>query len=271
MRSADNASATSHAPGRGIETRRQLFLIWQNPDTRQFVRVGKLTELVDGRYVYQYTDGARSDGFHPLVQFPDLDRTYVSGGLPAFFANRVMNNRRPSYSDYLDALGIDSPHLETPMEILARTGGPRVTDTFHLVDDFVSNRGGLVITRFLASGVRHVAGSGASLEKVHVGDQLELRAERTNPVNSRALLVCAGSGAPLGYVPDWLLNDLISLRDRSESFQVFAERVSPNEHPHLRLLCRVEARSDLAQRSDPRLDNPSHQFMSLVQRDRTAH
>jgi hypothetical protein len=31
-----------------VDAKRRLFLIWQNPDTRQFVRVGRLTELVDG-------------------------------------------------------------------------------------------------------------------------------------------------------------------------------------------------------------------------------
>ncbi|NMO02953.1 hypothetical protein HH308_17210 [Gordonia sp. TBRC 11910] len=220
---------------------RRLFLIWQNPDTRKFVRVGVLSELVDGRYVYEYTDGAHGDGFHPLVQFPDLDRVYVSRGLPAFFVNRLMNNRRPSYPDYLNAIGVDSPDLETPMELLARTGGPRFTDTFHLVDDFTSNDDGLIVTRFLASGIRHIAGSDDALKRVHPGDRLELRAERENPVNRRALLVCAVSDEALGYVPDWLLEDLTALRARSESFEIYAERVSPDEHPHMRLLCRVEA------------------------------
>lgn len=224
-----------------IDARRRLFLIWQNPDTRQFIRVGVLAELVDGRYAFEYTDGADADGFHPLVQFPDVRRTYVSDCLPAFFANRLMSKKRPSYPAYLDALGIDIAGFGTPMELLARTGGPRASDTFHLVDDLTADDNGCIVSRFLASGVRHVEGSADALSRVRSGDELKLRPETTNPVNKRAQLICAGTGEALGYVPDWLLDDLGALLKRADSYRVVAERVNPDANPHLRLLCRVEA------------------------------
>ncbi len=225
-----------------IDAKRRLFLIWQNPDTRKFIRVGMLSELVDGRYVFQYTGGAVADGFHPLVQFPDVSRIYVSDALPAFFVNRLMSKKRESYPAYLSAIGIDSSELETPMELLARTGGPRVTDTFHLVPDFAADEDGGVVSRFLASGVRYVDGATDALARVRPGDRLELRADTANPVNKRAQLVCAGSEEALGYVPGWLLEDLEALLVRASSHRVIAERVSPAAHPHLRLLCRIEAR-----------------------------
>ncbi len=226
-----------------IDAKRRLFLIWQNPGTRQFIRVGLLSELVDGRYVFEYTaDVEAADGFHPLAQFPDVNRTYVSNALPAFFVNRLMSKKRQSYPDYLNAIGIDAPGLDTPMELLARTGGPRNTDTFHLVEDLVADEQGLVVSRFLASGVRHVDGATDALTRIRPGEELELRSDADNPVNPRAQLVCAATGEALGYVPDWLLVDLDRLLDRAESYRVFAERVSPEEHPHLRLLCRIEAR-----------------------------
>lgn len=224
-----------------IETKRRLFLIWQNPDTRQFIRVGALVELVDGRYVFEYTSGAGAEGFHPLVQFPDISKTYVSDTLPAFFVNRLMSKRRESYPAYLTAIGLDAPELDTPMELLARTGGPRVTDTFHLVDDLSSDENGIVVSRFLASGVRHLDGATDVLSRIRPGDELQLRPDNANPVNKRAQLVCAATGEALGYVPDWLLDDLGVLLTRAKGHSVIAERVSPDEHPHLRLLCRIEA------------------------------
>lgn len=224
-----------------VDTRRRLFLIWQNPDTRRFIRVGVLSELVDGRYAFEYTDGAEADGFHPLVQFPDINKAYVSDSLPAFFVNRLMSKKRPSYPAYLDAIGIDAADLETPMELLARTGAPRATDTFHLVDDLAAEENGCVVSRFLASGVRHIDGSLDALSRVRPGDQLQLRSDRDNPVNQRAQLVCASSGDALGYVPDWLLGDLEELLQRAHSYRVVAERVTPEADPHLRLLCRIEA------------------------------
>ena len=132
--------------GQVSDAKRRLFLIWQNPDTRKFTRVGLLSELVDGRYVFHYTaDAEAADGFHPLAQFPDVTRTYVSNALPAFFVNRLMSKKRQSYPDYLNAIGIDAPGLDTPMELLARTGGPRNTDTFHLVEDLVADDRGRIV------------------------------------------------------------------------------------------------------------------------------
>ncbi|MFD4293633.1 hypothetical protein ACFWQG_10475 [Rhodococcus sp. NPDC058532] len=236
------------APSRAVSgadagVSRRLFLIWQNPESRQFIRVGALSELADGRYAFAYTDDARAAAdFYPLTQFSDLGRTYVSTGLPAFFVNRLMSRKRDSFPDYLRSLGIDSPDLDTPMELLARTGGPRATDTFHLVDDLVADADGVVTSRFLASGVRYLDADGARLACLEDGQRLQLRADPTNPANERAQLICIGSGEPVGYVPDWLLTDLEDLQARSNELEIIAERVSPDAQPHLRLLCRIEAR-----------------------------
>ncbi|MBM4474050.1 hypothetical protein GS456_01075 [Rhodococcus hoagii] len=222
---------------------RRLFLIWQNPESRQFIRVGALSELADGRYTFAYTaEACAVADFYPLTQFPDLDRTYVSTGLPAFFVNRLMSRKRDSFPDYLHSLGIDSPDLDTPMELLARTGGPRATDTFHLVDDLRDDAAGVVTSRFLASGVRYLDADGSRLACVEDGQGLQLRAEPDNPVNERAQLICAGTGEPVGYVPDWLLTDLEDLQARASELEIVAERVTPDAQPHLRLLCRIEAR-----------------------------
>ena len=227
----------------GSDICQRLFLIWQNPESRQFVRVGVLSELTDGRYAFEYTTNAQSvAGFYPLTQFPDFDKTYVSTGLPAFFVNRLMSRKRDSFPDYLRSLAIDSPSLDTPMELLARTGGPRETDTFHLVGDLSADAEGVVVSRFLASGVRYVDADGARLTCVEDGQRLQLRADPTNPANERAQLICVGSGEPVGYVPDWLLPDLEDLQSRSSELEIIAERVSPDAAPHLRLLCRIEAR-----------------------------
>lgn len=229
----------------GTPVSRSLFLIWQNPLTRRFIRVGELSELIDGGYSFAYTHEARdADGFFPLTQFPDIERTYVSAGLPAFFVNRLMSRKRESFPEYLQALGIDSAELDTPMELLARTGGPRETDTFHLVEDLSVDEEGLLTSRFLASGVRYLDTDGSRLGALLEGEQLHLRSEPDNPANERAQLICVDSGEPVGYVPDWLLTDIEELQAKTNQLEIIAERVSPDAPPHLRLLCRIEARVD---------------------------
>ncbi|MQA27175.1 MAG: hypothetical protein GEU94_17305 [Micromonosporaceae bacterium] len=75
-----------------------MLLIWQDPVSRQFRRVGQLDHLDDGRYAFRYLDDAHHRGFYPLAEFPDLDAVYVSSELPAFFGNRVMSRQCQSAS-----------------------------------------------------------------------------------------------------------------------------------------------------------------------------
>ena len=73
--------------------------------------------------------------FVPLLEYPDPESAYVSNELPAFFANRVLSAARPNCARYLDWLGVDAlDDQDVPFEVLARTGGGRATDTFHVVD-----------------------------------------------------------------------------------------------------------------------------------------
>lgn len=221
---------------------RRLLVVWQDPASRRFIRVARLDELEDGRYAFRYLSEARSANFSPLVQFPDLDAIYVSDSLPAFFSNRVMSRQRASYGDFREWLGLTVEGQDTPIEVLARTGGPRATDTFHIVDD-LSEIDGRRISRFFASGVGHTAGADERLAHMLAGHRLSMRTEPDNPVNQRALLIDAEADAPVGWVPDWLVNEVHELLDSGYELNLVAERINPTAPVHLRLLCRLEARS----------------------------
>lgn len=136
--------------------------------------------------------------------FPDPARTYSFTGLPAFFLNRVMSPRRASYPTCCHWLGLSE--FPTPVEFLARSGGGRATDTFHVVDGFIPVNG-RVEGHFLASGVRCVEGNG-SLSRLAPGDRLRLIPEPDNTVDSEAVLLTDAGEDPVGYVPDWLLGDV---------------------------------------------------------------
>lgn len=222
--------------GRG----RRLLLIWQHPVTRRLIRVGELEQRGDG-FAFRYLPGAHEDGFYPLVQFPEFSREYVSSSLPPFFANRVMSRSRASYPDFRHWLGLEDSGADTPFEVLVRTGGPRATDTFHIVDDLSHSDSGRVTSRFLASGVRHIEGASGRLESLDEGQVLLLRDEPGNVVNQRAILIDVRDGEAVGYVPDWLLEDVHDLRSKAASFSVVAERVNPLAPSHMQLLCRIEA------------------------------
>lgn len=210
----------------------KLRLIWKHPEGR-YHDVGRFEELRDGRFAFRYTQEVGSvPGFSPLLQFPDLDRVYVSEALPAFLANRVMSRQRPSYGEHLERLGLSLD--ATPFEILARTGGPRATDTFHVVDVFdpaARRHEGA----FFVSGVRY---KDFDLSSLQAGQQLKLIDEPDNEINPRAVLLAA-DGSELGWVPDWLVDDLHSFQMVGGVVSVAVEQVNEDAPPHLSVLCRL--------------------------------
>lgn len=221
---------------------RTLLLVWQDPASRRFIKVGQLDALSDSRFAFQYLDAARGEeSFAPLADYPNLDAVYVSDEVPAFFANRVLSSDRPAYDNYLSWLGIaDLSPDQIPVEVLARTGGGRATDTFHVVDLPIDD-GQRFSSRFFVSGIRYAPDSDAELRSLQPGAELNVQLEAENPRNSRAVVVAAESGAKLGYVPDWLCGDIHDRIQNGWSVRVVAERINPDAPAHIRLLVRLDA------------------------------
>ena len=202
----------------GLSVARSLLVIWKHPETRRLRRVGKLDQLTDGRFAFSYLDEAReAKDFRPLVAFPDMDSTYVS----------------------------ENPEL--PIEILARTGGPRATDTFHIVDAPNPNEDG-VVTRFFVSGVKHCEGAMDRIQSLTDGAQLALRAEPDNEFNPHAVLIDESNNSPIGWVPDWLLAELQPLIQGDRNLRIFVEKINLEAPTHLSVLCRLEASSEAVER-----------------------
>lgn len=210
---------------------RCLRLIWQNPSTRLFSEVGFLEELGTGTYTFRYAETLPSE-FIPLTEFPNTEQHYVSRQLPAFFANRVMSTHRQSYDDYLSWLGLD---VTMPMEILARTGGSRVTDTFHVVDSFHDGCG-----MFFASGLSYIPDAERLLQDLETGQELLLCDEPDNPINKMAIQLVREKSAQLGWVPDWLVHDIHDWREYGSQVQVFVSQVNSIAPNHLKLLCQLK-------------------------------
>jgi hypothetical protein len=96
---------------------RVLFIAWQDPKTREWIPVGRLTHE-DGSYRFEYTKGAkRSERFVPFGWMRNLEMTYLSNTLFPLFANRILPRSRPEFKDYMDWLGLSEneyDELEVP-------------------------------------------------------------------------------------------------------------------------------------------------------------
>lgn len=224
---------------------RRFLVVWQRPTDRAFVPVGELDVRRDdadrtiSRFRY-LPDAVALDGFQPFLAFPDLNQVYERDGeLFPFFANRVMSPRRPDFEQYITALGLTTAEAD-PLEILARSGGERATDTIHVVP-FPERNGDAEWRRFLVSGVRHQPHAQEHIDALRPGDQLTLRHDRDNKVNPSAMLLDAKHGQPVGWLPDYLLEDLYQHRQDGHHVAVYVEQANGPEVPwHLRLLCRLE-------------------------------
>lgn len=221
---------------------RSLLLVWRNPTSRKYSRVARLEKDQEARFNFHYLESARSvEGFYPLDEYPHFEGLYSSPELPAFFANRVMSSSRPGYSDYLKWLGIDdSADLDVPVEVLARTGGGRATDTFHVVEMPSLNESHFA-SRFFVSGVRHADGGLEASQTVNAGDLLFLRAEPDNPVNSLAKIIDTATQKQIGWLPDWLCDEVDNLESEQWSLSLSVEKVNPEAPPRSRILCKLEA------------------------------
>jgi hypothetical protein len=223
-------------------SRRTLLLVWQDPSSGRFIKVGQIDALPKSRLAFHYLESAwDASNFVPLVEYPERHVVYISDEVPAFFANRILSADRPGYDHYLEWLGIaDLDEADIPFEVLARTGGSRATDTFHVVDAPTHDESRLT-SRFFVSGIRHTDDADAVLASLSTGDRLALVLESSNPKNPKAVLINTTDGRKIGYVPDWLCGDAYERIKDGWQVTAVAERVNPDAPAHVRVLCRVDA------------------------------
>lgn len=223
-------------------SQRALILVWQNPASRRFTKVGQLDSLPESRFAFHYfPEIADVKDFVPLDEFPSLNHAYVSDEVPAFFANRILSAERRGYNKYLTWLGIEQVDGSAiPFEFLARSGGGRATDTFHVVD--LPIKGSTTFTsRFFISGIRYLSDAARILGEIHDGSALTLELDEANEANPKAVLIDTVDGSKIGYVPDWLCQDIHGLIKDGWALTAVAERVNPDAPAHVRVLCRVDA------------------------------
>lgn len=216
-----------------------LLLIWQNPESRKFHRVGRLSLREDGGYSFSYWDGALEiDGFSKLVQFPETEEANEFDVLPQFFENRVLTSDRENYNDYLRWIGLDDASSNFPMEFMALTGGSRATDTFHLVQEPPINPG--LYSRFFASSLRHLDPDGELIDKLAEGELMSLAEDVEHDRVPPAMLLIAESGEKIGHLPEWLVDEVHELLREDHELCLRIEKLNPKAPYHLRLLGRIE-------------------------------
>lgn len=220
-----------------------IFVAHQDPRTRHWAPVGKLTRTSDG-YRFAYTKGVRDfEGFVPFGRM-SLGQAYVSKELFPLFANRILPKNRPEHSEYLSWLGL-SPDAHDDLEELSRTGGLRATDSLELIPCPAPQADGFYEEYFFSRGLSHAAPeSRARAEGLTVGERLYLMRDVQNTRDPAALaLRTADPISMVGYAPAYFAKDFSSLlaNDVDEA-RVTVARVNPRAPAQYRVLCKFRAR-----------------------------
>ena len=223
---------------------RDLFVSWRDP-VGSIHPVGRLVRRVGAEgefYRFAYLKMAELlDAFEALPGLPDLHRRYESTRLFPVFANRVMPRTRPDHDALASRVNLGGD--ADPFEVLARSGGRRLTDRIEVFAPPERTSEGESNALFLVRGIRHVTGAEEAVAGLAVGDRLVMADQPDNEFNARAILVRVSDGRQIGWIPNYLVEHVHELRQlNAEEPIVTVEHVNDrNVAAHLRLLCRLRA------------------------------
>jgi hypothetical protein len=233
----------------------KLYVAWQDPVGHRYFPVGCLRCVGTGGkgpYEFSYIKGAEEGakyGFRPFLPFDDMEKTYRSTTLFPFFANRLLPHARKEYGEYTRSLGL-ATNEASPLEILARSGGRRATDSVevfappHIQE--MSNGGGRILDYyFLAHGLRHMRYCAQDLvaQSLKKGDSLFVMHDLQNPVDRRALALRTADYCCVGFLPRYLAEDVWELFGKNGEIEITLERLNSPPIPiQQRMLCKLRAK-----------------------------
>jgi len=222
-----------------------LYIAWQNPDSRSWAPVGRLTRD-DSLYKFVYTRGAEQAGkkFQPFGRMQDLHVAYQSDELFPLFANRVLPKSRPEYGEYLEWLGLNEQSHDV-MDELSRTGGLRATDSLELFPCPEPDANKNYEVYFFSRGLRHMqADNQERARQLKSGENLYLMRDLQNEFDSMALLVRTGDPISLvGYAPQYYSSEFTQLLKSvgEQDVKVSVERVNSVAPIQYRVLCKLSS------------------------------
>lgn len=243
----------------------ELWLIWQNTETRQRYHVGTLTYM-NGLYTFYYENNdnrrklreALENGYQQHLAFPDVNKTYTSHKLFGPFARRTPDPRRPDYVEVLHELGLTENC--TDMDVLLATGGLLATDDYEFVAPIQIDETEFYFEFYLA-GWRHYVDE-SEINHLTEGDKIHFLLEPDNDKDSKAVIVESAKGKMLGYIPafysGWMFNEIF----KGVQYNAVIEAVHPEADPHRKV--RIFVKGLLSTSSERNSDLQENKEDSLI-------
>ena len=216
-----------------------LFLGWQDTAaTRAWYPIGRLdADVARSRFQFGYTHGAElaheKAGLEPLDSFPDFLKVYESSELFPLFRNRILDEERRDFKEYLKQLDLSPEHAD-PLEILALTGGERQTDNLEVFPKIERHKNGGFRCRCFLHGWRHVnEAAQQKLIALKAGEQLRVALELNNPATVLAVqLETPEDYHMIGWAPRYLVKDLFkAICESPDDICATVVKVNPSPAP----------------------------------------
>ena len=189
-----------------------LYLAWNDPVSRQWMPVGRLTRhgTEPSAYEFAYTEGARqalySSPHWQVPGFPRLDQVYKSTEMFPAFRDRLMNFGRPDRAEFLSYLNLDVGSWDEVAE-LALSGGRAHSDWFEIFPEIVPNEEGHFVSRFVLQGLDQADPDAVRrADKLQVGNQLTIQFESNSPDSTSVVSVKTRDNCTLGWLPNYLVS-----------------------------------------------------------------
>jgi len=232
----------------------KIFVVWQDSKTKRHFPVGQLTYIHNDHEAYQFNyicgvSEALDYGFQAFQGFPQLDMTYVSKDIFPFFQNRILQPSREEYEAFVNGLGL-SPSKAKPIDILARSGGRRATDSIEVfapaeIIETIENDFNIARYYFLVHGLSHMRECAQALatDLIKEGDRIYVVHDMQNPVDPKALLLRTFDYCSIGFVPRYLLDDMWFLVNNQMDLKICAYKINKPPSPiQQRIVCTVEVK-----------------------------
>lgn len=242
-----------------------LYIVWQDPSSRTWIPVGRLTR--NGDYEFVYTKGAlRSKQFIPFGRMTNLSTRYRSHELFPLFANRLLSKSRPEYQSYLGWLGTESGN-DDPLTLLARSGGLRATDSLMMYVCPEPTRNGKYELHFLSHGISHLPPcADQRIGVLEKNERVFPMFDVLNPYDPNAVALRTDDPPTMiGYCPRFVARDVRRIFEKTspanrDSIKFVVERVNQDAPHQFKLLCKMTAPwpRDFSPCSDP-------EFMPLAE------
>lgn len=225
---------------------RQLFIASPNYPTRSWHPLARLKqpEGADGPYEFAYTKGVKDAGVGLTALFQPKPGQHYFSGLPPIVNSRLMRPSRPDYRDWLSWMDL-SPDNNDPFEILARTGGSKVTDQF---ETFLKPEpdNGKYRAYFFLHGMRYFPLERIlrAVKTLREGDRLLTMSDFENRYDRHAVAVRSGDSDRqlLGYLPGHLaynFRDLL-LDPVASNLSVHVHKMNADAPLSMKVLCRLQ-------------------------------